>query len=161
MGRSKKKDDEVKLRHRAEENLTPRQQAERRVEEKKKFYAHFSSFVFVNTFLFILNMITSPGNWWFYWPLLGWGLSIVIHASKVFGFPVFGWLSPKWEERQIEKEEERIRAKQEEHAWRRERDARLEDEIKALREDNSLDGMNLEEPEDLLKEIEEKRRRRI
>lgn len=85
----------------------------------------------------------------------------MIHASKVFGFPVFGWLSPKWEEQQIEKEEERIRAKQEEHAWRNEREARLKEEIKALREDNTLDGLDLQEPDELLREIRERRSDRI
>lgn len=53
----------------------------------KDFYAHFTVYVLVNVFLLALNLITSPGSLWFYWPLLGWGIAIAIHAAYVFGVP--------------------------------------------------------------------------
>lgn len=75
------------------------QKARRRVEEIKSFYFHLLIFVLVNTGLVILNYFTSRGNWWFYWPLLGWGVGIVAHAFSVFGLGKF--LGPEWEERKI------------------------------------------------------------
>jgi 2TM domain len=35
------------------------------------------------------------GAWWFSWPLIGWGVAIVIHLAATF-LPMF---SPEWVER--------------------------------------------------------------
>lgn len=81
--------------------------AKKRVKELKDFYHHLAIYIIVNIGLFILNMISSPGHLWFYWPLFGWGIGIISHAISVFGFGrLFG---KSWEERKIkeimEKEE--------------------------------------------------------
>ncbi len=34
--------------------------------------------------LVAINMLTSPGTVWFIWPLLGWGLAVVLHGARVF-----------------------------------------------------------------------------
>jgi hypothetical protein len=47
--------------------------------------------------LFLINITTSPDILWFYWPLLGWGIGIVMHAVYVFGFG--HWFGPDWEEK--------------------------------------------------------------
>jgi hypothetical protein len=47
--------------------------------------------------LFLINITTSPDVLWFYWPLLGWGIGIVMHAVYVFGFE--HWFGPDWEEK--------------------------------------------------------------
>lgn len=74
-------------------------QAKKRVEEIKGFYGHLASYLLVNTFLFILNIMTSPDHLWFYWPLLGWGIGLAIHGMKVFDYlPFFG---KNWEEKKI------------------------------------------------------------
>ena len=83
------------------------QRAKKRVEALRGFYVHLGVYVLVNLFLFLLNIITSPASLWFYWPLLGWGIAIVVHAFSVFGFGrLFG---ADWEEKKIreimEKEE--------------------------------------------------------
>ena len=31
----------------------------------------------------MINLVTTPGKYWFYWPLLGWGLGIIRHAYGV------------------------------------------------------------------------------
>ena len=75
------------------------QQAKERVEALRGFYIHLTVYVIANLFLFLLNIITSPETLWFYWPLLGWGIALFIHALSVFGFgPRFG---EDWEERKI------------------------------------------------------------
>ena len=61
------------------------QKARRRVEEIRGFYIHLVVYVLVNAFLFLLNITMSPDVLWFYWPLLGWGIAIVVHAISVFG----------------------------------------------------------------------------
>jgi len=78
--------------------------AKRRVQAKKGFYAHFASYLCTITFLFLINVFTSPFNWWFYWPMLGWGIGIVSHYLGVFGFPGSHALSKDWEEREMERE---------------------------------------------------------
>jgi len=79
---------------------TKYQKAKERVEALRGFYIHLSVYVVVNLFLFLLNIITSPDVLWFYWPLLGWGIAIVVHALSVFwgiGRP-FG---ADWEEKKV------------------------------------------------------------
>jgi hypothetical protein len=57
----------------------------------------------------LLNWITSPGTWWFYWPLLGWGVALALHGAIALGAE--SWWGKDWEERKIhdllEKDEER------------------------------------------------------
>ncbi len=60
------------------------QRAKKRVEAIRGFYIHLSVYVIVNLFLFLLNIMTSPDVLWFFWPLLGWGIAIVVHAISVF-----------------------------------------------------------------------------
>ena len=84
------------------------EQARRRVKELKGFYIHATAYVLVNIGLFIINLLTSSGTWWFYWPLLGWGIGLGVHALSVFGLR--GTLGRDWEERKIRElmdEEER------------------------------------------------------
>ncbi len=74
--------------------------ARKRVEELREFYRHLVTYLVVNAFLFVLNKLTSPGHDWFIWPLLGWGIGIVIHAASVFGIGRL-W-GEGWEERKIQ-----------------------------------------------------------
>ena len=76
------------------------EKAKKRVEEIKGFYTHAIAYVCVNTVLFLINFFISPGSWWFYWPLLGWGIGLFFHAMGVFVFNRFP--SKKWEDRKIE-----------------------------------------------------------
>ena len=80
------------------------EKARKRVKEKKKFYKHLSSFITVNIFLFLLNIFTSPGHFWFIYPLLGWGMGLMGHYYEVFGFPGMGGEAADWEQREMEKE---------------------------------------------------------
>src|ERR671910_3384285 len=80
--------------HRKEELAVEDQQqryerARARVQAIKGFYIHASVFVVVNIGLFVINALTTGlagGVWWFYWPLLGWGIGLGAHALGVFRF---------------------------------------------------------------------------
>ena len=73
--------------------------AKKRVEEIKSFYSHLFIYLAVNLGLFLINILTSPRALWFYWPLIGWGIAIVIHAFNVFGTEKI--LGENWEEKKI------------------------------------------------------------
>ena len=75
------------------------QKARRRVEEIRGFYIHLVVYVLVNAFLFLIDITTSPGVFWFYWPLMGWGIAVALHALRVFGSG--GLSGTDWEERKI------------------------------------------------------------
>ncbi len=72
----------------------------KRVEAKAKFMKHFATFLVFAAFFFILNGITSgfaPRNWWWYWPVLGWGLGVAIHYVNAVGFPGTHEMIERWE----------------------------------------------------------------
>jgi len=84
------------------------ERARERVKEKKKFYKNLSSFLVMSVFFFVLNAVTSFGAWWFYWPILGWGIGIAMHYFKVFGFPGVGPADEEWERREMDREMRRL-----------------------------------------------------
>lgn len=59
-------------------------QAKKRADDKIDFLSHLVVYILVNSFLFGLNYISSPGNWWFQWALFGWGIGLVLHGVSVF-----------------------------------------------------------------------------
>lgn len=75
--------------------------AKERVEEIKGFYIHLFFYVIVNCGLLAINLIFVPNHWWFFWPLMGWGIGIAAHGLTVFGLG--GFLGKDWEERKIKK----------------------------------------------------------
>jgi hypothetical protein len=75
--------------------------AKKQVEDEKGFYIHLLTYVLVNIFLVILNLVVSKNDLWFFWPMLGWGIGIFFHWLGVFGKNlVFG---RSWEEKRIQK----------------------------------------------------------
>ncbi len=79
--------------------------ARSRVQQLRAFYTHLATFLVINVFLVVLNLITSPDTLWFYWVTLGWGVGLVIHGLQVFGaWTIFG---KDWEERKIRQYMER------------------------------------------------------
>jgi 2TM domain-containing protein len=71
-----------------------------RVQAIKGFYVHAVAFVVVNVALLALNALAG-GMWWFYWPLIGWGIGLGLHAFGVFRFGGTGPWGREWEERKI------------------------------------------------------------
>jgi len=73
------------------------QEAKKRVEDIKGFYYHLITYILINAVLVVINLLTSPEYLWFIWPLIGWGVGLVIHAFSVFS-NIWG---KSWEERKI------------------------------------------------------------
>ena len=73
--------------------------ARRRVRQIKGFYIHATIYVLVNALLIAINLGTSRGEVWFFWPLLGWGIGLAVHGLSVFGLG--GLWGKEWEERKI------------------------------------------------------------
>lgn len=73
------------------------EQARDRAKAIQGLYIHLLVFAVINAGLFLINWATRgpDGGWWFYWPLLGWGVAVAIHLVVTF-VPVF---SPDWVER--------------------------------------------------------------
>ena len=73
--------------------------AKKKVNEIKGFYGNLASYIFVNVILLVINLVTSPEYLWFFWPLLGWGIGVIVHGMVVFQWlPFFG---KDWEEKKI------------------------------------------------------------
>ena len=73
--------------------------AQKRVEDIKGFYGNLWSFVLISIGLAILNLVTYPQYWWFLYPVVGWGIGVVIHWMQVFNYLPF--LGHDWEEKKI------------------------------------------------------------
>jgi hypothetical protein len=82
--------------------------ARKRVEEIKGFYGNLTAYIVVNIGLLVVNLLTSPDQLWFFWPMIGWGIGVAIHGMKVFNYMPF--IGKDWEEQKIkefmEKEEQ-------------------------------------------------------
>lgn len=93
------------------------QQARKRVQEKKGFYTHLTVYISVGAFFLAMNILTmdpwEPDKWWFFFPLMPWGVGLLIHYFSVFGLPGTDILTQKWEEQEMEKELHRLRKKKE------------------------------------------------
>lgn len=81
--------------------------AQKRAEMLQGYYIHLVVYVVVNAALFAINALTrgDSGTWWFYWPLLGWGVGLLMHTLVTFG----GLFSEDWKERKAADLYERAR----------------------------------------------------
>ncbi|MEH2390369.1 MAG: 2TM domain-containing protein [Nostoc sp.] len=52
--------------------------------QRREFWTHFVSFLTVNLFLILLNLITSPSYFWAIFPVIGWGLGLFFHWWSVY-----------------------------------------------------------------------------
>ena len=71
------------------------ERAHARVQAIKGFYIHATAFAVVNIALLAINVLVG-GVWWFYWPLIGWGIGLGLHAFGVFGFGGRGPWGQDW-----------------------------------------------------------------
>ena len=86
--------------------------ARKHVEEVKEFYYSLISYIIVIPFLAFINYWTFWEYQWFWWPMLGWGIGLLIHAYKVFVND--GMFGRNWERRKIE---EFMREDEENNRW--------------------------------------------
>ena len=80
------------------------EEAKKRVEAKRGFYKHLVIYVIVNALLVIIWAFPGGrGHQWFWYPIGGWGIAIVINFFEVF------ILSRKGERAAIAKEVEKLK----------------------------------------------------
>jgi hypothetical protein len=75
------------------------QWAWRRMRALRGFFIHLTIYALVN-FGFLLVDVFTPGNPWFFYPLLGWGLFVGLHAAQVY--EKLPWFTRRWEERKVQ-----------------------------------------------------------
>ena len=68
--------------------------AKERVEKLKGFYGNLISYCCVIPLLIFINLRTSDFQW-FWFPMLGWGFGLTMHAAETFGY------GKAWEEKKI------------------------------------------------------------
>lgn len=81
-----------------------RKSAERRADAKLAFRSHLTIYLVVNAGLAAINLLSSPGNLWFLWPMIGWGIGLVAH-----GMATYAWTGDV-REQMVQKEMDRLRA---------------------------------------------------
>lgn len=52
---------------------------------RRAFFAHAFVFCAVNACLFLINFLTTPGQWWVLFSVFGWGLGLLLHAGFGLG----------------------------------------------------------------------------
>jgi len=83
-----------------DENDLLHRRARREVFKLKGFYSHLFAYLAVMAGLVVINLLFTPGYYWFVWPLLGWGVGLLSHAAGIFK-PI-NLFSKKWEARKIQ-----------------------------------------------------------
>ena len=83
------------------------QKAKKKAEAKYYFYRHLIIYIAVNILLIIINLSLSPDYLWFRWPLMGWGLAVLLHALRVFIFSRESGVMEQMIEKEIERETSR------------------------------------------------------
>jgi hypothetical protein len=53
--------------------------------------AHAFVYFVVNAILFAINFLTTPGQWWVLFPVLAWGIGMILHAGFGLFSPVSEW----------------------------------------------------------------------
>jgi uncharacterized membrane protein len=79
-----------------------RERAIKRLKKRRDFYGHVFVYVLVNSFLVVIWAITSlHGFFWPIFPILGWGVAVVLNAWDVYRNDAFS-------EEQIQREIEHL-----------------------------------------------------
>jgi len=78
-----------------------RSEARRWVRRKRILYTILGIYCALSIMWFGINMASGTGHLWFYWPMLGAGIPVVVTAIALFG--IGGLFGVGWEQRQIER----------------------------------------------------------
>jgi hypothetical protein len=62
----------------------PGDRARRAARRRRAFYDHLRPYLLVNLLLIVIWAATGAGYFWPIWPIAGWGLGLLFHASDAF-----------------------------------------------------------------------------
>lgn len=82
-----------------------RDEARRWVRRKRIFYTIVGIYLSLSLMWFTIDMLDGPDSLWFYWPMLGTGLGVLVVGVVMGGLG--GLFGAGWERRQVEKYLER------------------------------------------------------
>ncbi len=97
-----------------------------KVHAQRSFYTHLVVYLVVNIVLFLINLFQRNAGWWFWWPLAGWGIGILVQFYHTF--IQRGFLGDSWEERKIDKYMERKKPKKERKKEKKENEKEIEED---------------------------------
>ena len=66
--------------------------ARARAEAKYRFFIHAALYAAVMVLLVVTNLVMSPQQIWFIWPLIGWGFAVALHGVRVFLLADKNWI---------------------------------------------------------------------
>jgi 2TM domain len=89
----------------SDDNDDERANARRLVRQKRIFYTIVGIYLSLSIMWFAIDALDDSSGYWFYWPMLGTGLRVVVTGIVLFGLG--GFLGADWERRQVEKYVER------------------------------------------------------
>jgi 2TM domain len=78
-----------------------RKEARRWVRRKRIFATIVAIYLALSLMWFAIDLADDSTGWWFYWPMLGTGLAVVITGIGLFGLG--GLFGADWERRQVDK----------------------------------------------------------
>jgi 2TM domain len=65
----------------------PRDRAVQQLKKRRDFYGHLVIYTLVNAFLVVIWAVTKHGFFWPVFPIVGWGIAVVMNAWDVFWRP--------------------------------------------------------------------------
>lgn len=81
------------------------ERAEERVQDWMDFYLHVALYGFVNLAFFIVNVVMQS-DWWFYYPVIGWGMALGLHFVITL-VSHLSWME-SWRRRRISRERQKL-----------------------------------------------------
>jgi len=72
------------MKDNVEQSEDLRQLAIRRIKKKSDFKAHLLAFVLVNSVIVAIWAVTGSGFFWPIFPMLGWGIGVIMNAWDVW-----------------------------------------------------------------------------
>jgi 2TM domain len=78
-----------------------REEALRRVRKKRTFYIVLVVYAALVALWFLIDVLTGSDDWWFYWPMLGAGVIVLIIGLSMFGLS--GLFGQAWQQRQMDR----------------------------------------------------------
>lgn len=67
------------------QDLELREQAVKRLKKRRDFYGHILVYTLVNAFLVVIWAVTTPGGFfWPVFPIVAWGIGVVMNAWDVY-----------------------------------------------------------------------------